>query len=153
MKISYAIHLTVGLFIVLAFAALTTIALKVSGLSLDTNKRSYTIYAHFNNISGLSERARVSISGVTIGRVVAIGYDEEELAALVTMQIDDRFGFINTDASASILTSGLLGEKYIGVELGADDSVLTDGGYIDYTQSAVVLEDLIGKFLLDQGKE
>ena len=147
------IHCIVGLFIVLACVAFTMIAFRVSGLSLDQGRSGgYKVYAYFNNVSGLTERARVSISGVTIGQVVDIRYDQKELAALVTMQINNQARFITADASASILTSGLLGEKYIGVQLGSDPDILADGDYIDDTQSAVVLEDLIGKFLLNRGK-
>ena len=148
MKISLLIHFAVGLFIVFGLLAFAGIALRVSGLSFTPEQDSYRLYAYFSNVSGLTDRAKVSVSGVAVGRVVDIQYDQQEFAAKVTIQMDHRASFITRDASASILTSGLLGEKYIGIQLGADSDVLGDGDYIYDTQSAVVLEDLIGKFLL-----
>ena len=150
MKISLLIHFVVGLFVLLGLVAFVMIAVRVSGLNLAAAKDTYQLHAYFHNAAGLTERARVSISGVAIGRVEAIAYDAEELAARVTMRINQNVAFITRDASASILTSGLLGEKYIGIQLGADMDMLGDGDYIADTQSSVVLEDLLGKFLLNK---
>ena len=128
------------------------LALNVSGLSYRTNDQSYFLFARFENLAGLSERAKVSLSGVTIGRVVEIKLDTEDYVAVVKMAIDKSVP-LTTDTSASILTAGLLGEKYIGLSVGADDELLINADEIDDTQSSIVLEELIGQFLFNQGSE
>jgi len=143
-----SVEILVGLFILAGFAALLLLALRVSGLSLSSDKDSYRIYANFDNIAGLTAKARVSMAGVTIGKVTHIELDKESFTGRVTLQIDKAVNNLPADSSASILTAGLLGEKYIGIAVGGDDELLKDGDSIHDTQSALVLEDLIGKFLM-----
>ena len=146
-------ELAVGVFVIVAAVALFFLAMQVSGLTPSARANSYTIKARFDNISGLTSRAKVTMSGVTIGRVTAISLDPVRLTALVEMQIDSAVNEISTDAAASILTAGLLGEKYIGIVPGADETFLKNGGEITLTQSSLVLEDLIGKFLFNKATE
>ncbi len=141
------IELMVGLFVLAAIASLIYLSLNVSGLT-QSNDDTYTLRAYFSNISGLTSRAKVSVSGVSIGTVDSITLDHEEKRALVLMSINKSVDYLPTDTAASIFTSGLLGEKYIGLIFGADEEFLTDGDVIYDTQSSVVLEDLIGSFLL-----
>jgi len=135
------------------YCCLVFLAIKVSGLSDETGKPSYKVYAHFQNIGGLTLRAKVTMAGVTIGRVTDIQLDRKRLNARVTMEVYNDVNEISTDAVASILTAGLLGEKYIGIVPGADDTFLKEGDEIEQTQSSLVLEDLIGKFLFNKATE
>lgn len=139
----------VGLFIVAGFLALLLLALRVSGLSVSTADQSYKIYAYFDNIAGLTVRAKVTMAGVIIGKVTAIDLDRESYTGRVTMEINDQVNNLPADSTASVLTAGLLGEKYIGISVGGEEEVLKDQGVIHDTQSSLVLEDLIGKFLLN----
>lgn len=148
-----SLELLVGAFLLAAFGALTFLALQVSGLSSEMGKPSYHVHAFFQNIGGLTVRAKVTISGVSIGRVEAISLDPKTQLARVDMAIDNNVNDISTDTVASILTAGLLGEKYIGLVPGADETYLKDGSKIEQTQSALVLEDLIGKFLFNKATE
>ncbi len=144
-------ELLVGSFIVLGLAAFVYLAVQVSGLGFSNNKDTYQVVARFDDIAGLSNRAKVSIAGVTVGDVESITFDKELYMALVTMNIRTDVDNIPTDSSVAILTSGLLGEKYLGITIGADEDVLTDGGEIYDTQSALVLETLISQFLFNSG--
>ena len=146
-------ELAVGVFVILAAVALFFLAMRVSGLTPSANADTYTIKASFDNISGLTSRAKVTMSGVSIGRVTRITLDPVRLNAVVEMQIDSAVNEISTDAAASILTAGLLGEKYIGIVPGADETFLKNGSEITLTQSSLVLEDLIGKFLFNKATE
>lgn len=148
-----SLELLVGAFLLAAFGALTFLALQVSGLSSEMGKPSYHVHAFFQNIGGLTVRAKVTISGVSIGRVEAISLDPKTQLARVDMAIDNNVNDISTDTVASILTAGLLGEKYIGLVPGADETYLKEGSKIEQTQSALVLEDLIGKFLFNKATE
>ena len=148
-----SLELAVGTFLVAAVIALFFLAIKVSGLSDETSKPSYRVYAHFQNIGGLTLRAKVTMAGVTIGRVTNIELDHKRLNAKVTLDIHKDVNEISTDVVASILTAGLLGEKYIGLVPGADDTYLKEGDEIEQTQSSLVLEDLIGKFLFNKATE
>lgn len=148
-----SLELAVGLFLVTSIAALFFLAIKVSGLSEETSRPSYHVTAHFQNIAGLTVRAKVTMAGVTIGRVSAIELDPKRLNAKVTLDIYKEVNQVSTDAVASIVTAGLLGEKYIGIVSGAEDTYLKDGDEIEQTQSALVLEDLIGKFLFNKATE
>ncbi len=141
------LEMAVGLFLVAGFVALFFLAIKVSGLSDETSRPSYRLYTSFQNAGGLTVRAKVTMAGVAIGRVSAISLDPQTLKAKVALDIYKDVNSIDSDAVASILTSGLLGEKYIGIVPGAGDEILKDGDEIEQTQSALVLEDLIGKFL------
>ena len=139
----------VGLFLLAGILALLLLALRVSGLSPTASSDTYKLYAYFDNIAGLTVRAKVSMAGVTIGKVTAIDLDRDNFTARVTLQIEKSVDNLPTDSTASILTAGLLGEKYIGISVGGEDTLLKDGATIHDTQSSLVLEDLIGKFLLN----
>lgn len=141
------IEVSVGIMMLLGILALVFMALRVSGLTTHQEVGSYKVQARFDNIGSLKVRAPVTISGVVVGRVADISFDSDTFEAVVTMNIQPNYKILPTDTSASILTSGLLGEQYIGLEPGADESVIQEGGQIEHTQSALVLEKLIGKFL------
>lgn len=142
------LELTVGAFMVAGVLALVFLALRVSGLSMDSREETYRISAKFENIGGLTPRAKVTMAGVVIGRVSSIYLDHEDFVGVVEMDIYKSVNNLSVDTSASILTAGVLGEKYIGLTVGAEDENLTDGGEIVDTQSALVLEDLIAKFVV-----
>ncbi|MDY7566452.1 outer membrane lipid asymmetry maintenance protein MlaD [Pseudomonas sp. RTC3] len=139
----------VGLFLLAGILALLLLALRVSGLSVSATNDSYKLYAYFDNIAGLTVRAKVTLAGVTIGKVTAIDLDRDSFTGRVTMEVEKRVNNLPSDSTASILTAGLLGEKYIGLSVGGEEALLKDGGTIHDTQSSLVLEDLIGKFLLN----
>ena len=139
------LDLWVGIFVVAGIAALVVLALKVGNLSTYNVSETYQLQAHFTNVGGLKPTASVRSAGVLVGRVTSITLDTQRYEAKVTMSIDKRYQF-PTDTFANILTSGLLGEQYIGLMPGGDDKMLQNGGEFKKTQSAVVLEDLIGKF-------
>lgn len=144
-----AIDLWVGLFVTAGICAVVFLALRVGNLvSLDSTA-GYRIEASFDNIGGLKLRGPVKAAGVTVGRVEAIRLDPVTYQAVVDLQIDDNYQF-STDTIASILTSGLLGEVYIGLDIGGDSKFITDGGRIGKTQSAIVVEKLISQFLFDK---
>jgi len=136
----------VGLFVLLGLVALVFLALRAGNLSAFSFAPTYQVEAHFDNLGGLKVRAPVKSSGVVVGRVLDVRFDNQAFQAVVTLDMDARYTF-PTDSSASILTSGLLGEQYIGLTPGGEEQNLQQGGRIQYTQSAVVLEDLISKFL------
>ena len=140
-----SLDLWVGIFVVAGIAALVVLALKVGNLSTYNISETYQLQAHFTNVGGLKPTASVRSAGVLVGRVTSIMLDTERYEAKVTMSIDKRYQF-PTDTFANILTSGLLGEQYIGLLPGGEEEMLKDGGEFKKTQSAVVLEDLIGKF-------
>jgi len=139
----------VGLFLLAGMLALLLLALRVSGLSATPTNDTYKLYAYFDNIAGLTVRAKVSMAGVTIGKVTAIDLDRETFTGKVTMEVQKSVNNLPSDSTASILTAGLLGEKYVGISVGGDQALLKEGGTIHDTQSSLVLEDLIGKFLLN----
>ncbi len=143
------LEIGVGLFLLAGLLAFLMLALRVSGLTVGSNDDTYKVYAHFENIAGLTVRSKVTMAGVTIGKVTAIDLDRNSYMGRVTMQVDDAVNNLPADSTASILTAGLLGEKYIGISVGGEEEVLSDGGTIFDTQSSLVLEDLIGKFLLN----
>lgn len=149
-----SIDLLVGMFVLLGFAALLFLALKAGNLaSFDLGgSDSYSVTARFDNIGGLKVRAPVKSAGVVIGRVTDIRFDDKEYVAQVTMSLDKRYAFPK-DSSAKILTSGLLGEQYVGLAPGAEADNLAAGAKITMTQSAVVLENLIGQFLYGKAGE
>lgn len=136
----------VGLFVLLGAAAIVFLALRAGNLSTFSFAPTYAISANFDNIGGLKPRAAVKSGGVTVGRVKDISFDNQMFQAVVTMDMDEQYKF-PTDSSASILTSGLLGEQYIGLVPGGEEENFAAGDKIRYTQSAVVLENLISKFL------
>ncbi len=149
------VEIWVGFFTVLAVAALIIVAFKFSNFQSIQQKETYQIKALFDNIGGLKVRAPVKISGVTVGRVANIQVDKETYLAEVSMNIYSEFNQLSLDTSGSVLTSGMLGDQYIGLDPGADEEYLVNGDYLDIVQSALVLEELIGKFLtsLSEDKE
>jgi phospholipid/cholesterol/gamma-HCH transport system substrate-binding protein len=147
------LDLWVGLFVCAGVAALLVLALKVGNMgSVGIGSESYTLYANFDNIGGLKQRAPVKSAGVVVGRVAAIGFDNNRFNARVELSIGKKFQFPK-DTTASILTSGLLGEQYIGLDAGGDSANLAHGETIKLTQSAVVLEKLISQFLYSKAAE
>jgi len=140
-----------GLFILLGFAALFFLATKTTNLDSVAAGQGYRVSARFEDISGLKSRAPVTMSGVTIGHVESIRFDKDRLNAIVTLRISNDFDTIPDDSDASILTAGLLGSKYIGIGAGGSDTFLEDDSRIEFTQSAVVLENLIGKLMYRLG--
>lgn len=144
-----AMELSVGLFILAGIAALLLLALRVSGLSLSGQDNTYSLYANFDNVAGLTTRGKVTMAGVTVGKVQSIELDHDSFMGRVTLSIDKRVDNLPIDTTASIVTAGLLGEKYISLSVGGEDEVLAEGGEIYDTQSSLVLEELIGKFLMN----
>ncbi len=140
------LDLWVGAFVVAGIAALVVLAMKVGNLSTYNGGATYQLDAYFSNIGGLKPQASIKSAGVLVGRVTTITLDTERYEAKVTMSIDQRYQFPK-DTFANILTAGLLGEQYIGLIPGGDTELLKTGEVLKQTQSAVVLEDLIGKFL------
>lgn len=145
--------LLVGIFMLLGVAAFIYLAMQVSGLAFNDKTQGYTIQARFDDIGGLTDRAKVTIAGVAVGQVESIEYDKEYYMAKVVMTIFSEVDNIPTDSSVAILTSGLIGEKYLGISIGAEEEVLKDGGELYDTQSALVLENLIGQFLMNAGSD
>jgi len=146
------IDLWFGAFVTAGFAALLILAMKVGNLGAERAQEIYKVEARFDNIGGLKVRGPVRSAGVLVGRVQEIHFDNERFQASVTLAMDKRYTFPK-DTTASILTSGLLGETYIGLEAGGDDKKLAEGDRITLTQSAVVLERLIGQFLFSKAQE
>lgn len=142
-------ELLVGLFLLAGIAALVVLALRISGLSMGSTEKGYTLYAHFDNVAGLTDRGKVTLAGVSIGKVKSVEYDRDSFTGKVTMVIDRKVDNLPVDSTASIVTAGLLGEKYISISVGGDDQVLRDEDEIFDTQSSLVLEELIGKFLMN----
>jgi phospholipid/cholesterol/gamma-HCH transport system substrate-binding protein len=146
------LDLWVGLFVCAGIGALLVLALKVGNMSSFSVADTYHVYAEFENIGGLKPRAPVKSAGVVVGRVANISFDNEKYRAKVEMNIEGNYKF-PTDTSASILTSGLLGEQYVGLESGAEDKMLKNGDAIKLTQSAAVLEKLISQFMYNKAAE
>ncbi len=140
------LEIVVGLFMLAGLAALLFLALQVSGLSPKAAEQTYRVYAHFNDIGGLTPRGKVSMAGVTVGRIESIELDPQTLQAKVTMAIDAEVDYIPADSSAVIRTSGLLGEQYIDISIGGDLESLKEGDRFYSTQSAMNLERLISNF-------
>ncbi len=146
------IDLWFGAFVMAGFAALLVLALKAGNLGAERANSTYRVEARFDNIGGLKVRAPVRSSGVLVGRVADIRFDNERFQASVILALDTRYAFPK-DTSASILTSGLLGEQYVGLDAGGEDKKLADGDRVTITQSAVVLERLIGQLLFSKAQE
>ena len=146
------LDLWVGLFVIAGIAALLFLTLKVGSMNTVNNSDSYEVIARFENIGGLKIRAPVKSAGVVVGRVADVRFDNEAYEAAVTLRLDKRYTFPK-DSSAAIMTSGLLGEQYIGLEAGGDSVKLKDKDRILITQDAVVLENLIGQFLYGKAQE
>jgi phospholipid/cholesterol/gamma-HCH transport system substrate-binding protein len=146
------IDLWVGLFVAIGLAALLFLALKVGNLASISTSEVYQVHAKFANIGGLKVRAPVKSAGVVVGRVADVQFDNESYEAIVSLNVDGRFKFPR-DTSAKILTSGLLGEQYVGLEAGGDPAQLKNGDRVRLTQSAVVLENLISQFMFSKAQE
>ena len=153
MESTPARELGAGLFILLGFAALFFLATQTTNMESYVTDEGYLVTARFEDVAGLKERAPVTMSGVTIGRVEKIAFDSEGLNAVVTMRIRQEFDHIPDDSDASILTAGLLGSKYVGIGPGGSETFLADDSQIELTQSAIVLENIIGKLLFRVGME
>ncbi|MCX7173927.1 MAG: outer membrane lipid asymmetry maintenance protein MlaD [Proteobacteria bacterium] len=143
------LDLWVGVFVAIGLGSLLFLALKVGNLSFSSGGETYQLQAKFDNIGGLKVRGAVKSAGVVVGRVSQIQLDPEAFVAVVTMHVDNRYKF-PSDTFATINTSGLLGEQYIGFDVGGDTEMLKDGDTVKKTQSAVVLEKLISQFMFDK---
>lgn len=150
MRQTRSIEISTGFFIILGFCALFFLATQTTNIKAYGDNSGYVVTASFFNVGGLKVRAPVTMSGVTIGRVTDIRLDRKTFNAIVTMRISERFNQIPDDSSASILTAGLLGEQYVGVSPGGSETVLKNGSKIQQTQSAIILENLIGQFLFNK---
>jgi phospholipid/cholesterol/gamma-HCH transport system substrate-binding protein len=146
------IETLVGLFVLVGFVAIGYLALKAANLAAMTVGETYTVSARFDNIGGLKPRAPVKSAGVNVGRVSSISLDGKTFQGVVTMELEKRYAFPK-DTSAAILTAGLLGDQYVGLNPGGDDDNLAAGDTITMTQSAVVLENLIGRLLYNRAAE
>lgn len=142
----------VGLFVLLGAAALLFLSLQSANLLSLSFQSNYRVTAKFDNIGGLKPKAALKSAGVVVGRVESITFDDKSFQALVTLAIESRYAFPK-DSSLKILTSGLLGEQYVGIEPGAEEKLLANGDKVSATQSAVVLESLIGQFLYSKAAD
>ena len=147
------IETLVGALMITGALAVAMLAFKVSGLEFSEAKNYYYVTADFENIGSLQERSKISLSGLVVGEVVDISYVREDYTARVTLKIQSSYDNLPIDSTAAILTQGMLGDQYIGLSVGAEDEFLTDGGAIEETQSALVLEELIGSFVLSMTQE
>ena len=153
MRANYKVELTSGIFLLVGIAALLWLATEATDYGMQVGDDTYLVSARFTNVADLKDRAPVKIGGVTVGLVESITLDPVEFDAIVEMKIDRRFSDIPNDSGASILTSGVLGDRYIGLDPGGSLEALAEGDEIFVTQSAVVLETLISKYLFNSGKE
>ncbi len=151
MQQTRSVEVGTGLFVLLGMGALFFLTTQTTGGNDFTAEEVYEVEARFENVGSLRTRAPVAMSGVTIGRVTNVAFDPVSLEAVVTLVIDGQYDQIPDDTDASILTSGILGSQYIGLQAGGSDIYLEDGSEILFTQSAIVLENLIGKFLVNAG--
>lgn len=152
MRIKY-LEWAVGFFVIVSIAALALLAIKVSNVNDISNINSYELIAKFENVGGLKVRSPVKVGGVLVGRVHEIGLDKD-MTPLVRMRIEKKYQAFPTETSAMILTAGLLGEQFISLSPGGNEEILKDGDRIKDTQSALILEELIGKFLFsDRNKD
>lgn len=151
MQQTRSVEIGTGLFVLLGMSALFFLTTQTTGGNKFSASDTYEVEARFGNVGSLKSRAAVAMSGVTIGRVTSVSFDSGSLEAKVVFIIDSQYDQIPDDSDASILTSGLLGSQYIGLQAGGSDIYLEDGSEILFTQSAIVLENLIGKFLVNSG--
>ena len=149
--VSKSVEISVGIFVAIGLGSLFFLAMNVSNFSQFQATQSYQVTARFENIGGLKPRSTVSMGGVKIGQVNAIALDSETFEAIVTMEIDTRYNMFPKDSSASILTAGLLGEQFIGLEAGGEEEFLKNGDEIRLTEPALSLEKVIGQFIFSQG--
>jgi phospholipid/cholesterol/gamma-HCH transport system substrate-binding protein len=153
MRSSRIIETWVGIFVAIGLVALFFVSMQVSNLGeLRVARGSYSVTARFENVGGLKVRAPVNMAGVTVGRVSRIGFDNKTYEAVVEMRIDPAYNTLPMDTSASILTAGLLGEQYVGLTPGGSDDYLKEGDELELTQSALVLEQVISRFLFNKAE-
>lgn len=152
MHTTRTVEIIVGLFVALGIAALFMLAMKVSNLSSFNDESGYIVIARFENIGGLKVRSPVTVAGVRVGRVADIGFDNKTFEAVVKMNVSAKYDKLPSDTFASIFTAGLLGEQYVGLEPGGSEQVLKEGSVIRQTQSAIVLEQIIGQFLYSKAE-
>jgi phospholipid/cholesterol/gamma-HCH transport system substrate-binding protein len=151
---SRSIEITVGAFVLLGIVALSFLVIQVSGLSFaDARRDTYPLTAQFNTVAGLAPRAKVMVAGVTVGRVTDIDIDPVSVRAVVHMAIDKDVDYLTSDSIAAIKTSGVLGDQYVSIAVGGSEDILKAGDRIMDTQSAMILEDLIGKFVTSFGEK
>jgi len=150
MKQTRTIEIVTGFFIILGFVALYVIATSATNIKAYSEGGGYTVTASFTNVGGLKLRAPVTIAGVAVGNVTNVKLDPRTFNAIVSIRINSSYNQIPDDSSASILTSGLLGEQYIGISPGGSEAFLKNGSKIQFTQSAIILENLIGQFLFNK---
>lgn len=153
MRANYKVEFASGVFLLLGIVALVWLAMRATDYGQDIGKDTYTISARFTNIGDLRNRAPVKIGGVTVGLVESIALDPVTFEAVVSMQIATRFDEIPSDTGASVLTSGVLGDRYIGLEPGGAPDMLQDGDELFISQSAIVLEQVISKYLFNAGSK
>ncbi len=153
MQSNRTIEILVGAFVAAGLVALFFLSMQVSNLSSSSGGDGYEIQARFDNIGSLKVRSPVTMAGVRIGRVSAIGFDNRTYEAVVTMRIGSQYDAIPDDTFAKIFTAGLLGEQYIGLDPGGSETYLKQGDQISLTQSALVLEEIIGQFLFNKAEE
>lgn len=151
MRANYKVELASGIFLLLGIAALVWLATSATDYGKEIGDETYSISARFQNVGDLKDRAPVKIGGVTVGMVESIELDPVSFEAIVTMKVSSRFDEIPSDSGASVLTSGVLGDRYIGLEPGGAPDMLTDGDELFITQSALVLEQIIGKYMFNAG--
>jgi len=149
MRPSRAIDLSTGLFVLLGFAAILFLVTQITNREFSLTSDSYHLQAQFENIGGLKVGAPVSMAGVTVGRVDSIGYSMDALKAIVMLRIDGSYNRIPNDSDASIFTAGLLGGQYIGLTPGGSEEYYKDGDRVEFVQDAIVLENLISKYLFN----
>lgn len=153
MQQTRSVEIGTGLFVLLGLSAVFFLTTQTTGSSGFDDGDAYAVTARFENVGSLTNRAPVSMAGVTIGRVKAVEFDPVALNAEVTFEIDKRFDQIPEDSDASILTAGLLGSQYIGLQAGGSDQYLQEGSEIQFTQSAIVIENLISKYLFNSSSD
>ena len=153
MRHSRAIDVSTGLFVLLGLTAIAFLATQISNREFSIGDSSYRVQAQFENVGGLKTGAPVSMAGVTIGRVESIRFDPKDYKAAVVLRIENQYSEIPEDSDASIQTAGLLGGKYIGIGPGGSETFLKDGGQIEFTQSAIVLESLVNKFFANMASK
>jgi phospholipid/cholesterol/gamma-HCH transport system substrate-binding protein len=153
MRANYKVEFASGVFLLLGIAALIWLATRATDYGQELGKETYTISARFTNIGDLRDRAPVKIGGVTVGMVESVELDPVTFEAIVHMKVSSRFNEIPSDTGASVFTSGVLGDRYIGLEPGGAPDMLTDGDELFITQSALVLEQIIGKYLFNAGSD
>ena len=153
MRANYKVEFASGIFLLLGIAALIWLATRATDYGQELGKETYVISARFANVGDLRDRAPVKIGGVTVGMVESIELDPVTFEAIVKMKVSTRFDEIPSDTGASVFTSGVLGDRYIGLEPGGAPDMLVDGDELFITQSALVLEQVIGKYLFNAGSE